>query len=110
MLSGFSRVRLFVTPWTVSLQAPLSMDSPGKNTGVGCRALLQGIFSTQGSNPYLLTPPALAGRFFTADATWEAVETMNTAKHLIRQRAAKNYLLSNVSSAKFEKPCSRICK
>ena len=27
--------------------------SPGKNTGVGCRALLQGIFPTQGSNPGL---------------------------------------------------------
>ena len=25
-------------------------DSPGKNTGVGCYALLQGIFPTQGSN------------------------------------------------------------
>ena len=28
-------------------------DSLGKNTGVGCYALLQGIFSTQGSNPVL---------------------------------------------------------
>ena len=28
-------------------------DSPGKNTGVGCHALLQGIFPTQGSNPGL---------------------------------------------------------
>ena len=26
-------------------------DSPGKNIGVGCHALLQGIFPTQGSNP-----------------------------------------------------------
>ena len=26
-------------------------DSPGKNPGVGCHALLQGIFPTQGSNP-----------------------------------------------------------
>ena len=26
-------------------------DSPGKNTGVGCYTLLQGIFPTQGSNP-----------------------------------------------------------
>ena len=26
-------------------------DSAGKNTGVGCHALLQGIFPTQGSNP-----------------------------------------------------------
>ena len=29
-------------------------DSPSKNTGVGCRVLLQGIFPTQGSDPGLL--------------------------------------------------------
>ena len=29
-------------------------DSPGKNTGVGCHALLQGIFPTRGSNLHLL--------------------------------------------------------
>ena len=29
-------------------------DSPGKNTGVGCHALLQGIFPMQGLNPVLL--------------------------------------------------------
>ena len=29
-------------------------DSPGKNTGVGSRSLLQEIFPTQGSNPGLL--------------------------------------------------------
>ena len=29
-------------------------DFPGKNTGVGCYFLLQGIFLTQGSNPCLL--------------------------------------------------------
>ena len=28
-------------------------DFPDKNTGVGCQALLQGIFPTQGSNPGL---------------------------------------------------------
>ena len=40
-------------------------DSPGKNTGVGCHFLLQGIFLTQGSNTHLLCLLALAGRFFT---------------------------------------------
>ena len=35
-----SRVRLFVTPWTVVCEASLSMGSPGKNTGVGCHFLL----------------------------------------------------------------------
>ena len=29
-------------------------DSPGKNTEVGCYALLQGIFPVQGLNPHLL--------------------------------------------------------
>ena len=38
----------------VAHQAPLSWDSPGKNIGVGCHALLQGIFLTQGSNLGLL--------------------------------------------------------
>ena len=36
------------------LVSSLLCDSPGKNTGVGCHALLQGIFPTQGSNPCLL--------------------------------------------------------
>ena len=39
-------------PWPARLLCP--WDSPGKNTGVGYCALLQGIFLTQGSNPSLL--------------------------------------------------------
>ena len=54
MLSHFSRVRLFVTLWTVAHEAPLSMGSL-QNTGVGCHALLQGLFLTQGSNLGLLS-------------------------------------------------------
>ena len=34
---------MFLCPW----------NCPGKDTGVGCHYLLQGIFSTQGSNPGL---------------------------------------------------------
>ena len=32
----------FATPWIIAHQSPLSMDFPGKNTGVGCQFLLQG--------------------------------------------------------------------
>ena len=39
---------------TTAHQAPLSTDSPGKNTGLGGHTLLQGIFPTQGLNPRLL--------------------------------------------------------
>ena len=51
---SLSRVLLFATPWTVALQGPLSVGFPGKNTGVDCYSLLQGIFLTQGSNLSLL--------------------------------------------------------
>ena len=43
-----------VTLWTVAYQAPLSRNSPGRNTGVGYHALLQESFLTQGLNPCLL--------------------------------------------------------
>ena len=49
-----SPVGLFATPWTVTQQILPSMGSSGKNTGVGCHFLFQGIFPTQGSNPRLL--------------------------------------------------------
>ena len=42
-------------------------DSPGKNTGVDCHALLQGIFLAQESNSTSLRSPALANRFFTTN-------------------------------------------
>ena len=41
MLSRFSHVQLFATLWTDAHLASLSMDSPGKSTGVGFHCLLQ---------------------------------------------------------------------
>ena len=42
--------QLFVILWTVACQALFPWDSSGKNTGVGCQFLLQGITPTQESN------------------------------------------------------------
>ena len=59
--------------WSLSSHVWLRpWDSLGKNPGVGCHVLLQGIFSTQGSD-LQLTSPALAGRFFTTSTAWEAL-------------------------------------
>ena len=41
LLSHVSRVQPCVTPLTAAHQAPLSLDSPGKNTGMGCHFLFQ---------------------------------------------------------------------
>ena len=56
VLSCFSRIRLFATPWPVACQAPLSVGfSRQEYTGVGGHVLLQEISLTQGSNPRLLS-------------------------------------------------------
>ena len=45
--------QLCLTLWD-SARLLCSWHFPGKNIGVGCHFLLQGIFLTQGSNPGLL--------------------------------------------------------
>ena len=64
-----SRVRLFATPWTIARQAPLSMGFPKQEF------LLQGIFSTLGSNPHLLHL-LHPGRFFTTEPPGKPVMFM----------------------------------
>ena len=66
MLSHFSRIQLFAIPWAIPCKAPLSMVSPGKNTGVDCHALLQVM---AGVEPVCPMSPALEGRFCTTNAT-----------------------------------------
>ena len=73
VLRHFRRVWLFSVLWTVAHQAPVSMATSGKNTGVGCRSLLQRT-PDPGIEPESLTSPALAGRFFTTSATCDTSE------------------------------------
>ena len=40
-VKSLSGVQLLATPWTAAYQTPLSMDFPGKSTGVGCHCLLR---------------------------------------------------------------------
>ena len=54
MLSRISRVQLCDPMDCCPPGSACPRDSPGKNTGVGCCALLQGIFPTEGWKPGLL--------------------------------------------------------
>jgi len=47
---SLSCARLFATLWSIVPRLLCPWHSPGKNTGVGCHALLQGICPTQGWN------------------------------------------------------------
>ena len=51
-----SHVWLFATPWTVTSQAPLSMEFSRQEYWSGLHFMLQGVFLTQRSNPCLLHP------------------------------------------------------
>ena len=96
MLSHFSCVRFIVTPWTVALQALLSMGFPRQEyqSGLPCpppRDLPDaGICPTQGSNPCLLgllhwpasslpaVPPGKPPRLPTVTLIFEPLELRNT--------------------------------
>ena len=68
MLSHFSRVRLFKTPWTVAQQAPLFMGFSRQEYWSGLPCPPSGDHPNPGIKPRSLTSPALAGRFFTTSA------------------------------------------
>jgi len=59
--------------WLWRARLLYAWDSPGKNTGVGCHALLQGNLPDAGIESVSLMSPALAGGFFTTCTTWEAL-------------------------------------
>ena len=68
----FSHARLFATPWRVTCQAPLSMGFPRQEYWSGLPFPSPGDLPNPGIEPTSLRSPALAGRFFTTSATWEA--------------------------------------
>ena len=80
MLSHFSRVWLFATPWTVAFQAPLPMEFSRQEDESGLPCPSPGDLPHPGIEPVSLTFPDLVGRFFTTSATWEAHITLT--KHL----------------------------
>ena len=73
VLSPFSHVQLFATLWTAAHQAPLSMGFSRQEywSGLPCPPL--GDLPNPRIEPASPMSPALAGRFFTTSATWEAL-------------------------------------
>ena len=72
VLCRFSHVWLFATPWTVARQAPLSMGFSRQEYWSGSPDPPPGDLPDSGVKSTSLMSPAVAGRFFTTSATWEA--------------------------------------
>ena len=62
---SLSRGQLFVTPWTVARQAPLSMEFPRPEYWSGLPFPSPGDLPDPETEP---PSPALAGKFFTTEA------------------------------------------
>ena len=69
-VKSLSHVRLFVTPWTVAYQAPLSMGFSRQEYWSGLPLPSRGDLSDPGIEPTSLTSPSVAGRFLTTSAIW----------------------------------------
>ena len=67
-----SRVRLFATLWTVSRYPPLSLEFSRQDYWNVLPFPTPGDLPDPWIKPTSLVSPALAGRFFTTSATWEA--------------------------------------
>ena len=64
-INVLSHVRLFVAPWTVAHQAPLSMGFPRQKYWSGLPSPPPGDLPDPGIKPASSVSPALAGGFFT---------------------------------------------
>ena len=73
VLSPFRHVRLFVTLWTITHHAPLSIGFSRQEHWRGLPWHPPGNLPNPEIKSVSLTSPALAGKFFTTSATWKAV-------------------------------------
>ena len=78
LLSHFSSVRLFVTPWMVAHQAPLSLGFSQQKYWSGLPFHLPEDLLDPGIEPWSFMSPVLAGGFFTTSATWEVGGDINS--------------------------------
>ena len=82
-----SRTQLCATPWTVATRLLCPWDCPGKNTGVDCHFLFQGIFLTQGSKlnlPHLL-------RLFATESPGKPITNINIGSFYLWDRICVNH-------------------
>ena len=72
MLSCFSSVQFFETPWTIVHQVSLLRGFPRPEHWSGLPCPPPGDLPNPGIEPTSLVSPALSSEFFTTNTTWEA--------------------------------------
>ena len=76
-----SHIQLFVTPWTVTHQAPL-WNFPGENSWAGCHFLFQGNLPGPGTELASLAVSCIGKQILYHCTTWEA-HLFDTDTHIL---------------------------
>ena len=82
----FRHVRLFVTPWAVAHQAPLSIGFSRQKDWSGLPFYFAWDLPNPGVKSTSLMFPALVGGFFTTSATWGSPQLSYQAKIFCHKR------------------------
>ena len=82
-LNHFSHIQFFLTLWTATHRAPLSvgiLQTRILDSVAMPRGSPPGVLPNPGIKPASLMSPTLAGRFFTTSSTWKVkgIEFLNT--------------------------------
>ena len=113
VLSCFRFIQLFVTPWTVARQAPLSMGFSRLEYWSVLPYPPTGDLPNLGIETASLISPALAGGFFITSATWEAHRIMCWGPKVTRQThnlQSIDSICEILSMLNYVQMCMVICK
>ena len=80
VVSCFSHVQLFLTPWTVALQDPMSMGFSRQEYWSGLPFPSPGDLPNPGTEPVLSMSPALTGVFFNTSTIIIGLSLINSTK------------------------------
>ena len=106
VLSRFSHIRLFETPWTVACQAPLSMRFSRQEYWSGLPCPTPGDLPNPGIQPASLMSLTLAGGFFTSSATWEIPSNFVLLLLLLQSHFSHVWLCATPQTAAHQAPPS----
>ena len=87
-----SRVRLFLTPWTVACQAPLSMEFSRQEYRSGQPFSTPGNLPDPGIEPVSLVSSSLAGGFFTTIHHFSEEKLYQCSNKILSYETQETYL------------------
>ena len=102
VVQSLSHVQLLLPPGLQPARLLCPWDSPGKNTGVRCHFLLQGIFPTQESNPGLLHCRQVLYQLSYEGQSPQMVFIMLSAKFSISPRVSRLYSPNDRNTANWQ--------